>query len=181
VLAAAEELVDRTGWDRLTMSALASSLGVRAPSLYHHVESLEALRGELQVRAMEELSDVLLRASVGQVGMEGVRVQARAQRDFARRFPHRYDGMTRAAIDGAGLAKAGATATSVTVTMLISAGVTEEVAPELVRTLFAAHHGMIQLELAGFFPEEIDHDVMYEMVLDNTARAVEAAAQGGTT
>jgi AcrR family transcriptional regulator len=180
-VAAAEAVVDRDGWDRLTMSALAGSLGVRAPSLYHHVESLEALRGELQVRSMQALSDTLQKASVGQSGIEGVRVQARAQRDFAKRFPHRYDGMTRAAIDPAKLGPAGATATSVAVAMLISAGVPDDVAAELVRTLFAAHHGIIQLELAGFWADDVDHDVMFEMVLDNTARVVEAATQGGTT
>lgn len=43
VLVAAEELVDRAGWDGLTMSALASSLGVRAPSLYHHVHNKSEL------------------------------------------------------------------------------------------------------------------------------------------
>ena len=80
VLAAAEELVDQAGWDGLTMSALASSLGVRAPSLYHHVDGLDALRAELQVRHMAALSDTLLRASVGQSGLEGVRAQALAQR-----------------------------------------------------------------------------------------------------
>jgi AcrR family transcriptional regulator len=176
VLAAAEELVDLAGWDGLTMSALAMSLGVRAPSLYHHVDGLEALRGELQVRSMAALSDALMRASVGQSGTNGVRVQAQAQRDFARTWPHRYDGMTRAAIDPAGVGGAGALATEVSVKMLLTSGVPDEVAQDLVRALFAAHHGAIQLELSGFFSIGVDHDALFELVLDNTVRAIEHSA-----
>lgn len=36
---AALELIDERGWDSLTMTALATRLHVRAPSLYHHIES----------------------------------------------------------------------------------------------------------------------------------------------
>ena len=176
VLVAAEELVDRAGWDGLTMSALASSLGVRAPSLYHHVDGLDALRGELQVRSMAALSDVLLRASVGQSGTAGVRVQAQAQREFARTWPHRYDGMTRAAIDPEGVGRGGALANEVSVKMLLSAGVPDDAAQDLVRALFAAHHGVIQLELSGFFTVAVDHDGLFDLVLDNTVRAIDHAA-----
>jgi AcrR family transcriptional regulator len=176
VLAAAEELVDSAGWDGLTMSALATSLGVRAPSLYHHVDGLDALRAELQVRSMAALSDALMRASVGQAGTDGVRAQAQAQREFARTWPHRYDGMTRAAIDQEGVGRSGALANEVSVKMLISAGVPDDAAQELVRALFAAHHGVIQLELSGFFRVDVDHDGLFELVLDNTVRAIDHAA-----
>lgn len=36
---AALEIVDESGWDALTMTALARKLHVRAPSIYHHIES----------------------------------------------------------------------------------------------------------------------------------------------
>jgi len=36
---AALAIIDERGWDALTMNALASRLHVRAPSLYHHIES----------------------------------------------------------------------------------------------------------------------------------------------
>jgi len=176
VLVAAEELVDRAGWDGLTMSALATSLGVRAPSLYHHVDGLEALRAELQVRAMAALSEALMRASVGQSGTHGVRVQAQAQRAFARTWPHRYDGMTRAALDPEGVGRSGALANDVSVEMLRSAGVPDDTVHDLVRALFAAHHGVIQLELSGFFADGVDHDGLFDLVLDNTVRAIAHAA-----
>jgi hypothetical protein len=47
-----------------------------------------------------------------------------------------------------------------------------------VRALFAAHHGAIQLELSGFFSDGVDHDVLFDLVLDNTVRAIDHAAGG---
>lgn len=37
--AAALALIDERGWGKLTMASLAAALGVRAPSLYHHLSS----------------------------------------------------------------------------------------------------------------------------------------------
>ena len=44
------------------------------------------------------------------------------------------------------------------------------------RALFAAHHGVIQLELSGFFSTDVDHDALFDLVLDNTVRAIDHAA-----
>ena len=41
VVAAAAELADEVGLDQLTLAALAARLGVRQPSLYKHVASIE--------------------------------------------------------------------------------------------------------------------------------------------
>lgn len=40
---AALAVIDRAGWDRCTMQALGQELGVRAPSLYHHITGQEQL------------------------------------------------------------------------------------------------------------------------------------------
>src|SRR4051794_25234481 len=41
VLVAAEAIVDEHGWDELTMARLAAALGIKVPSLYNHVPSLD--------------------------------------------------------------------------------------------------------------------------------------------
>jgi AcrR family transcriptional regulator len=43
ILAAARRLIDRDGWDRLTVRALAAELGIGATTLYHHVRDKEDL------------------------------------------------------------------------------------------------------------------------------------------
>jgi AcrR family transcriptional regulator len=61
VFAAALELVDRDGLEKLTMRRLAAELGVEAPSLYKHVRSkddlldgvAEAIYGQVQVEPTE--------------------------------------------------------------------------------------------------------------------------------
>jgi hypothetical protein len=108
-----------------------------------------------------------------------VRDQAHAQRRFALNFPYRYEGMTRAAIDTERMGVAGRTSAEASTRMVMSAGVDEEQAWDLVRALFASHHGFVALEISGFFPADVDMDELFERVLDNSVRSVIAAAAGG--
>ena len=55
VIAEAAELVDEVGWDRLTMASVADRLGVRLPSLYKHIGSLDELRRGIGLLALSEL------------------------------------------------------------------------------------------------------------------------------
>ncbi|MEU0276203.1 TetR/AcrR family transcriptional regulator [Streptomyces sp. NPDC006307] len=43
ILAAARELIDRDGWERLTVRRLAAELGIGATTLYHHIRDKEDL------------------------------------------------------------------------------------------------------------------------------------------
>ncbi|MBK0421398.1 TetR/AcrR family transcriptional regulator C-terminal domain-containing protein [Leucobacter sp. CSA2] len=43
IASAALELIDERGWQGCTMAALAARLGVRAPSLYHHISGQEQI------------------------------------------------------------------------------------------------------------------------------------------
>lgn len=176
VLVAAEAIVDRLGWDGLTMSALARELGVKAPSLYHHVEGIDAVRGELQARTMASLAQALRDASVGRSGAAGVCAQAEAQRAFALRHRHRYEGFVRATIDPPRMADAAVLAVDVVHRMLASAGVPDRSLEEVRRVLFVAHHGFIALESAGFFPAGEQTDELFARVLEGSVRTIEAAA-----
>jgi AcrR family transcriptional regulator len=90
VLVAAERLVAANGWENLTMAALAADLGVRPPSLYRHVDSLDALRRELRSRMLVELSDAVRAAVMGKSGIDGLHALTDAYRDFAREHSERY-------------------------------------------------------------------------------------------
>ena len=50
VVAEAAELADEVGLDQLTLAALAARLGVRQPSLYKHVASVDALQRLISMR-----------------------------------------------------------------------------------------------------------------------------------
>jgi AcrR family transcriptional regulator len=89
VLEAAGALVDRVGLEGLGLTPLAALLGVRAPSLYHHVAGLDGLRRALGARVASELVAALRGAAEGLAPRPGVRAVARAYRLFALRHPGR--------------------------------------------------------------------------------------------
>lgn len=59
ILAAARALVDAGGTDALTMQAVATAVGVRAPSLYKRVPSRDHLLGQVVADAMHQLAATL--------------------------------------------------------------------------------------------------------------------------
>ena len=62
----AVELADEVGLSKLTLAALAKRLGVRQPSLYKHVDGMDALQRH-RPGAKHELADALARVAVGRL------------------------------------------------------------------------------------------------------------------
>src|SRR4051795_9141146 len=87
VLRSAIDIVDREGVDALTMARLAAALGIRAPSLYAHVDGQAGLRGELWMWSVADLGNQLGEAVMGRSRDEALASFATAFRDYARRFP----------------------------------------------------------------------------------------------
>ncbi len=176
VLEAAETIIDRSGWDQLTMTDLAAELGVRVPSLYHHVRNLDALKAAVQVRTMSQLGAELRAAAMGRTGEDGLRALANVQRSFAHRFPRRYEGATRAPLDRPEFITAALDANEALVAMVRSYGLEGEAALYAETSAFAALHGFITLEISGFFEEDFDRDRVFEGVLDGAVSIISSAA-----
>jgi AcrR family transcriptional regulator len=182
VLQAAETLVDRDGYDALTMTSLAAELDTRVSSLYNHVANLEDLRGYIQVRAMRLLGDHVRTAAMGHAGADGLRALGHELRAFARQYPHRYSALTRAPIDREEFYAAALTALEALAVMVRSAGLPEERMLPTGAALFAALHGFVSLEVAGYFSDlgpagqSFDLDGVYELVIRGavTAAVLEA-------
>ena len=146
VVTAADRLIAERGWDALTMAALADELGVRAPSLYRHVESLDALRLLLQLRSVAELGDATRDAVMGRSGEDGLRALADAYREYAHRHPERYLAHTRRA-GNEELREAGRRAGEAAHAVLRSFGLAEADIPVATAQLAAMIHGFVSLEL----------------------------------
>jgi AcrR family transcriptional regulator len=175
VLAAAEALVEREGWQHLTMTARANELGVKVPSLYNHVPNLEALRGDLQNRALRELGSALNRKAMGRTGETAMRALAETFRRFANEHPGRYDLAMQAPVDQDAFIAATADAGAALAAVIRSYGI-DDTSFELQLSAFAALHGVLALEHSGFFPAEIDTDNLFEKVLDVVLGLLENAA-----
>ena len=190
VLSTAEAVIDRDGWPELTMSALARELGVAVPSLYRHVRSLEALRGEIQCRTIRALGVSLERKAMGRSGetamrawfadmntSSGMRALATTFRRFALEHPYRYELAMREPVDRVAFEQASLEAGAALTAVIRSYGI-EDASFEPHLSAFAALHGVVVLESVGFFPSPPIADAVFNRVLDSILELLAAAAPG---
>ena len=171
VVVAAESLVDRDGYDNLTMTLLAAELDTRVSSLYNHVANLEDLRAEIQVRAMTLLGRHVQRAAMGHAGADGLRVLSHQLRDFANTYPQRYAAITRAPIDREGFFAAAGDVIEAMGVMVRSTGLTEDRILATGMAIFSALHGFVSLEVSGYFGGIDDLESVFDQVVRGAVTA----------
>ena len=84
VVQEAARIADAEGLDEVTLARVAAALGVRAPSLYNHVDGRAGLLRLLALRSIDELADALRDAAVGRAGAMAAGDRARVPRVCAR-------------------------------------------------------------------------------------------------
>ena len=153
ILAVAREQLEDEGVDRLSMRSLGERLGMKAPSLYKHFASKEALEAALISIGFEEQAALFGAALSG--SREPLVALGSVYREFAKNNPQlfrlMYDrGLNRALLfEGSEDAAAGPA--------ILAAGEDQDLA----RAAWALAHGMTTLELAGRFPEDADVDAAW--------------------
>ena len=159
VVAEAAELADEVGLDQLTLAALAARLGVRQPSLYKHVASIDALQRLISMRGKAELADVLGRAAIGRARDDALVAMAHAWRAWALDHPGRYQAAERGAAPGdAEHEEVSRRTITVLVAVMDGYGLDGDDAVDAIRAYRAALHGFVSLEANyGFaFPSDVD-------------------------
>ena len=154
VVAAAAGLADADGLEALTLARLARRLGVRAPSLYAHVDGLPDLRRRLAARGVRELTAALQEAAAGRAGGDALTAVAAVYRAYARAHPGTYAALQRAPL----LDEPAAQLVGVVVAILRGYGLADEDAVHATRIVRAALHGFVSLEAEEGFriPLELD-------------------------
>jgi AcrR family transcriptional regulator len=174
VVAQAMVVVDEVGFDRLTLAAVAERLGVRLPSLYKHVEGLEAVRTAVAARSKDELAAVLASSAVGRAGADALRSMSVAYRTWALAHPGRYAGTVRAPAAGAEHEiDAAARATEVVFGVLRAYELEGDDLVDATRALRATLHGFVAIELAGGFGLPTDVDRSFERAVDGLVAVIE--------
>jgi len=164
---AAAALADREGLEAVTLARLAADAGVRAPSLYAHVDGLDDLRRRLAVRGTRELTAVMREAATGRAGGDALRAVAGALRGYARRHPGTYLAAQRAPDkDDPEAQAAGSDAVNVLVAVLDGYGLTGDDAIHATRAVRSALHGFAVLETGGGFGIKLDLDESFERMVD---------------
>jgi AcrR family transcriptional regulator len=159
VVAQAAELADEAGPDHLTLAALAARLGVRQPSLYKHVASLDSLQQLIAKQAKAEFADVLGQAAIGRARDDALVAMAHAWRAWALDHPGRYQIGQRAPAPGDADHQAVADRTVAVMTAVMAGyGLEDDDAIDAVRAFRSALHGFVSLEAGGGFgmPYSVD-------------------------
>jgi AcrR family transcriptional regulator len=167
VIAEAAAVADEVGFDRLSLAAVAERAGVRLPSLYKHVASLDDLRAGVAALGTRELGEALSAAAIGRAGEDALRALAAAYRDYGREHPGRYAASVRApsADDAAHLAAAEAVLL-VVLAVLAGYGLEGDDAIDATRAVRAALHGFLALEAGGGFGIPRDVDRSFDRLID---------------
>jgi len=173
VVGAAAELADAEGLEALTLARLAAAVGVRTPSLYNHVGSLDDVRRRVALLAVRELGDALRDAAVGRARDDALVALARAYRAYARAHPGRYAATQRAPAAGDDdLAAAASRAVDVFLAVLGGYGIDGEDAIHATRAVRSALHGFVALEAAGGFGLPVDLDESFDRMVAALARGL---------
>jgi hypothetical protein len=125
---------------------------------------------------MRTLSLELRSSATGRSGDDAFRALTIALRGLAARWPHRYDGMTRAPVDRDALYEAALDAATVLGALFRSYGI-DDATVEMQLAAFSALHGVVSLEFSGFFGNDLDADRVYELVVDASMRALATAGR----
>jgi AcrR family transcriptional regulator len=158
-VATAREILEREGPDGLTMRRLAEAMGIRAPSLYKHIESKEELEALLMAEAFREMGAALHEAIVG-LRKGGSRRKAltelaSAYRRWALAHPHLYRLVTRGPLPREQLPEGLEAWTAEPVVVAVGGD------PDRARAAWAFAHGMTILEIDGRFPSAADLDAAW--------------------
>lgn len=177
VIDAAASIANSGGLASLTLAGLAGKLGVRPPSLYKHVDGLDALRRALAVRGTTAANARLQRATVGRSRDGALFALAHAYWQFARDEPGLYAASLRPAGPGENdVAAAGEALISTVLSVLAGYGVKGNDALHATRGLRAIIHGFVSLDAAGGFRLKLDLKESFDRVLGAFAR--DLAARG---
>ncbi|MFE6338055.1 TetR/AcrR family transcriptional regulator [Streptomyces sp. NPDC057806] len=150
--AAAAELADEAGLEKVSLSALARHFGVKDASLYSHVKSLQDLRTRIALLAGGEMIDRIALAVAGRAGKDALAAFADAYRSYALDHPGRY-AATQLPVDRTLSADSPALRRTADITygMLRAYGLEEPDLTDAVRLLRSTFHGYCALESAGAF------------------------------
>ena len=167
ILAAASDLLEREG-ETLSMRKLAERIGIRAPSLYKHFSSKQALEAALISQGFEQQAALFEAALVD--SPEPVMAMAEAYREFARCHPHLYRLMYERALDRSLLTPGSEDRAAAPVVEAMGGD------RDLARAVFAFAHGMTILELGGRFPAGADLDAAWRRGLAGLQASIPAPA-----
>ena len=166
VVDAAAGIADAEGLEAVTLARVAGELGVRAPSLYNHVDGRDDVLRAIAVRGVRELTSALRQAAVGRSSADALTAAARAYRAYARAHPGRYAATVAAPTRGDEEHRAAASeAVDVMLAVMRGWDLQGDDAIHAVRAFRSAVHGFVAIEAADGFGMAVDVDASFDRLV----------------
>lgn len=163
---AAADIANREGLEELSMTALASALGVRTPSLYSHVEGIEDVKRLLALYGLEKFDRWLARSALGKASEDAARAIFRGYLDFVRNNPGVYAAMVPTPPKGDRVwNEAKDRVTLTTLAALQGYGLSGDAEIHALRGLRSLAHGFASLEMSGALKNPVDREESYEWLV----------------
>jgi AcrR family transcriptional regulator len=170
VVDAAALIADAEGLDAVTLARVAGALGVRAPSLYNHVDGRAGLLRALALRGVRELTAALRDAAVGRAGADALGATARAYRAYAHAHPGLYAATVAAPAPEDPEHEAAASETvDVVYAVLRAWDLDGDDAVHAARAFRSTVHGFVALEAGGGFGIPVDLDESFDRLVATLA------------
>ena len=166
VVQAAITLADE-GLERVTFARLAALLGVRAPSLYNHVDGRAALLRLITLRGLDELTETIAASAAGLAGEEALRASAHAYRAYALAHPGCYQAILAAPDpDDEELHTAAERLLNLLAAILRGWNLKGDDAIDAIRAVRSTLHGFVAIERGGGFALARDLDASFERLVE---------------
>jgi AcrR family transcriptional regulator len=166
VVVAAAALADSEGLGSVTLARLAGELGIRPPSLYAHIASLDDLRRRIGAHAAAQLGAALGAAAAGRARADALRAIAAAYRDYAHAHPGSYAALQRAPDrDDDATRQAYEAVVAVVLAVLRGYGLEADEAIHATRSVRAALHGFVALEADQGFGIPLSLDESFDRLV----------------
>jgi AcrR family transcriptional regulator len=173
VVDAAAGIADAEGLEAVTLARVAGELGVRAPSLYNHVDGRDDVLRAIAVRGVRELTSALRQAAVGRSSADALTAAARAYRAYARAHPGRYAATVAAPTRGDEEHRAAASeAVDVMLAVMRGWDLEGDDAIHAVRAFRSAVHGFVAIEAADGFGMAVDVDASFDRLVATLAEGL---------
>ena len=178
VVRAAAVIADETSFANLTLGLVAERLGVRAPSLYKHVDGLADLRHRVATLAMTEFGAIARDAATGLAGRDALAALAHALRDYVTAHPGRYAATVGAEFTGRDdpLLTAGTRVIELIGAVLRGYHIDEDTIVHAIRSVRCTLHGWATLQAVNGFQWSGDLDVSFEALIDFMDRGLRGLA-----
>jgi AcrR family transcriptional regulator len=182
VTRAAAELADEISPMPLSMSLVAERLGVKAPSLYKHVDGLADLTRRIAILGADELGDSLRDATQGLAAGDALIAAAQAVRSYVKQHPGRYAATVGATPSGPSgpddpLAAAMQRPLDSFAAVLRGYELDPDQQIHAIRMLRSMLHGFATLEISNGFQMNTDVDESFTWMVALVDRGLRAAAE----